>query len=242
MLKPMGDDALRKDVVVATAILFRLGLVDYMGHASARVPGSDRGQILIKPRHSETMRVPADLTPDRVLTINLVGEVVSGDEIPPSERFIHTEIYRARPDVCGVVHTHQMYATAFGLADREILPILHVEAPLVADGVPCFPSSELIRTPELGVAVAATLGDKSACHLQGHGIVTVGRDIREAVIRAIQLERLARSQLMVAQLGAQPRVISPKEISHLTSSLVDYQVRWAYFAKLADDASLPANW
>ena len=238
----MGDETLRNDVVVAAAILFRLGLVDYMGHASARVPGSDRGLILIKPRHSETMRVPADLTPDRVLSIDLNGDVVNGDEIPPSERFIHTEMYRARPDVGGVVHTHQIYATAFGSAGREILPILHVEAPLVADGVPCYPSSELIRTPELGAAVAATLGDKPACHLQGHGIVTVGRDIREAVIRAIQLERLARANMMVAQLGARPRVITREEISHLTSSLVDYQVRWAYFARLAEDPALPANW
>jgi L-fuculose-phosphate aldolase len=187
----VDENPLREDVVTASAILFRIGLVDYMGHASQRIPGSDR--VLIKPRHSETMRVPADLTPERVLTVDLGGEVLERDEIPPTERFIHTQIYRARPTVGGVVHTHQVYATAFGSAGREILPILHVEAPLVQDGVPCYPSSELIRTPELGAAVAATIGDQPVCHLQGHGIVTVGRDIREAVVRAIQLERLARA-------------------------------------------------
>lgn len=235
-----GDEALLEDVLVAAVILFRLGLVDYMGHASARLPGSDR--ILIKPRHSESMRVPSDLTADRVLTLNLAGEVVGGEEIPPSERFIHTEIYRVRPEVGGIVHTHQIYATAFGSAGREILPILHVEAPLVAGGVPFFPKSELIRTQELGAEVARTLGDKPVCHLQGHGIVAVGRDIREAVIRAIQLERLARANMMVAQLGAQPRVITSEEITNLTNSLVDYPVRWAYFAKLTEDPSLPANW
>jgi L-fuculose-phosphate aldolase len=236
----VDENPLRQDVVSASAILFRVGLVDYMGHASQRVPGSDH--VLIKPRHSETMRVPADLTTERVLTVDLAGQVVEGDEIPPTERFIHTEIYRARPSIGGVVHTHQVYATAFGSAGREILPILHVEAPLVQGGVPCYPSSELIRTPELGAAVAATMGDQAVCHLQGHGIVTVGRDVREAVVRAIQLERLARANFLVAQLGGDPRVIPDEEMDRLSRSMVDYQVRWAYFAKLAEDPSLPANW
>lgn len=236
----MDHSQLREDVATATAILFKLGLTDYMGHSTQRLPGTDR--VLIKPRHSETMRVPADLTPKRVLTIDLDGEVVDGDENPPSERFIHTEIYRAQPDVGGIVHTHQVYATAFGSAGCEILPILHVEAPLVQGGVPCYPSSELIRTRELGTAVAATIGDRQVCHLRGHGIVTVGRDVREAVVRAIQLERLARANLLVRQLGAQPHVVPADEIDRLSRSLVDYQVRWAYFAKLAEDPSLPANW
>ena len=236
----VDEKLLREDVVTASAILFRVGLIDYMGHATQRIPGSDR--VYIKPRHSESMRVPADLTPDRVLEINLTGEVVEGDEVPPSERFIHTEIYRARPSIGGVVHTHQVYATAFGSAGREILPILHVEAPLVHGGVPCYPSSELIRTPELGAAVAAALGDKPACHLQRHGIVTVGRDVREAVVRAIHLERLARANLLVTQLGGGAHVIPAADMERVTSSMVDYQVRWAYFAKLAEDPSLPANW
>jgi L-ribulose-5-phosphate 4-epimerase len=236
----VDQNRLREDVATASAILFKVGLADYMGHSSQRLPGSDR--VLIKPRHSETMRVPADLTPKRVLTVNLEGEVVDGDEIPPSERFIHTEIYRAQPDVGGIVHTHQVYATAFGSAGCEILPILHVEAPLVQGGVPCYPSSELIRTRELGAAVAATIGHRAVCHLQGHGIVTVGRDVREAVVRAIQLERLARANLLVRQLGGEPRVISADESDRLSSSMVDYQVRWAYFAKLAEDPALPANW
>src|SRR5262245_43482284 len=105
-----------------------------MGHASQRIPGTDH--ILIKPRHSETMRGPGDLTPERVLVVDLDGHVVSGDDGPVGERFIHTSIYRARPDVGGVVHTHQLYATAFGIAEREILPLIHVEAPLVGAGVP----------------------------------------------------------------------------------------------------------
>lgn len=231
---------LRQDVVTAGAILFRVGLIDYMGHASVRIPGTDR--VLIKPRHSETMSVPGDLTSERVLVIDLEGNLVEGDETPPTERFIHTAIYKARPDVGGVVHTHQPLATVFGIAGVPIQPVLHVEAPLVAGGIPVYPSPELIRSPALGEAVADVLGDRPVCHLQGHGIVTVASDLRQAVLRAIHLERLARANLLATQLGGTPRAIPADQIARLAGPMVDYQVRWAYYARLAEDASLPANW
>lgn len=234
------EQALRRDVVTAGAILFKTGLIDYMGHATARVPGTDR--VLIKPRHSETMSLPDDLAPERVVVADLDGTLVEGEEEPPGERFIHTEVYRARPDVGGVVHTHQVLATAFGSTGREILPILHVEASLVAGGVPVYPSPELIKTRALGAAVARVLGDRPVCHLQGHGIVAVGRDVREATVRAIHLERLARANLLAIQLGGSPRIITAEEIARLSGPMVDYPVRWAYYARLAEDPTLPANW
>jgi L-ribulose-5-phosphate 4-epimerase len=237
---PVTEQSLRQDVVAAGAILFRVGLIDYMGHASARIPGTDR--VLIKPRHSATMSVPADLTAARVVVVDLDGNLVEGDEAPPSERFIHTAIYRARPDVGGVVHTHQVLATAFGSVGRPIEPILHVEAPLVAGGVPLYPSPELITTAALGAAVAATLADRRVCHLQGHGIVAVGESVREAVVRAIHLERLARANLLAAQLGGSPRLITPDEMGRVSGPMVDYSVRWAYYARLAAEPDLPPNW
>jgi ribulose-5-phosphate 4-epimerase/fuculose-1-phosphate aldolase len=211
-----------------------------MGHASQRIPGTDR--ILIKPRHSETMRVPGDLTTERVLEIDLDGNVVAGEEGPVGERFIHTSIYRARPGVGGVVHTHQLYATAFGIAGREILPLLHVEAPLVGGGVPVYPSPELIKTPQLGDAVAQVLGAGPVCHLQGHGIVAVGRDVKEAVVNAVFLERQARANLVVAQLTDAPRVITTDEIERMHGPMVEYPVRWAFYKHLAEHPELPLSW
>jgi L-ribulose-5-phosphate 4-epimerase len=229
---------LRQDVATACRILARLGLADYMGHASARVPGTDR--VLIKPRHSDTIRGLDRLSAEQVIAVDLDGSQLEGVDGPPSERFIHTGIYRARPDVGGVVHTHQTLATIFGAVGREILPILHVEAPLVARGIPIYPSPELINTVELGDAVAEVLGEATVCHLQGHGIVTVGSTVREATIAAIHLERLARANYLAAQLGA-PRVITPEEIGRLAGPMVDYRVRWAYYASLLDDPLGPAN-
>ncbi len=221
-------------------MLFKLGLTDYLGHPSARIPGTDL--ILIKPRHSEQIRAMGQITSDEIAVIDLDGNMVAGTHHPPGERFIHTEIYRARPDVGGIVHTHQTLATMFGVMQREILPLLHVEAPLVARGIPTYPSPELIHDPERGAAVAAALGDYPVCHLQGHGVVTVAPTVQEATIAAIHLERLARANYIAAQLGGNPRVIPQAEIDRLHGPMVDYRVRWAYYTSLVEDASLPANW
>ena len=204
-----------------------------MGHASARVPGTDR--LVTKPRHSVRIRGMTRLKPEQMIVVDLDGGLVEGEDPPAKEVQIHTAIYRARPDVGGVVHTHQTLATIFGVVGRPILPLLHVEAPLVAHGVPIYPSPELIDTPERGDAVARVLGDLPACHLQGHGIVTVGATVEEATIRAIFLERLARANLLAAQLGDNPRVITPDEIARLAAPMVGTDVRWAYYASLLED-------
>ena len=227
-----SEERLREQVATSCRILFKLGLADYLGHSSARLPGTD--QVLIKPRHSQTIRGLGELSAEQVVAIDLDGNLLEGRDPPPGERFIHTEIYRARPDVGGVVHTHQTLATIFGVVRREILPLLHVEAPLVARGIPIYSSPELIHTAERGAAVAAVLGDYPVCHLQGHGIVAVAPSVEEATIAAIHLERLARANYLAAQLGT-PRVIPPDEIERLAAPMVDFRVRWAYYASLADD-------
>ena len=143
---------LREYVAKAGHILYKLGLADYLGHPSARVPGTDR--VIIKPRHSERIHGMGDLTADDMVVIDLDGNQLEGTDGPPGERFIHTEIYRARPDVLGVVHTHQTLSTMFGVVGREILPLLHVEAPLVARGIPTYPSPELVHSAAQGAKVA----------------------------------------------------------------------------------------
>jgi L-ribulose-5-phosphate 4-epimerase len=227
---------LRETIATASRILARLGLVDYMGHVSGRVPGTDR--IVTKPRHSETIRGMDSLTAEQTIVINLDGDLVEGEDGAAKERFIHTQIYKARPDVMGVVHTHQTLATIFGVVGKPILPVLHVESPLVARGIPIYPSPELIETPELGDAVAATLSDHPVCHLQGHGIVTAAASAEEATIHAIHLERLARANYLAAQLGT-PRVITPQEIDRLVGPMVGYRVRWAYYTSLLEGPPPP---
>ena len=232
------EQQLRETVVLAGKILYRLGLADYMGHASARIPGTDRA--LIKPRHSEDVRGMDSVLPEQLVTMDLDGAMLDGPAPPPSERYIHTAIYRARPDIGGVVHTHQTLATIFGIVGRPILPILHVESPLVEHGVPIYDSPRLITSAALGDEVAAALGERDVCHLRNHGIVAVGRTVEEATVNAIFLERLARANLLAAGLGT-PAVIGSEDIASFKGPMVGYQVRWAYYASLTEQPSGPVN-
>jgi len=212
-------------------VLYRLGLTDYMGHPSVRIPGTDR--VLIKPQHSMRIRAQDRLTPDDMVIIDLDGNVVEGKDRPPSERFIHTCIYRARPDVQAIVHTHQHWATIMGVAEAPIEPILHVQGELVQEPVPIWPCAMLVTDNQLGQQLSAALGSHRACHLQGHGIVTVAPALPLAAIDAIHLEQLAKANWRVAAIGRKPRVIPPEEMQQRMASGVGWEVRWAYYKQLA---------
>jgi ribulose-5-phosphate 4-epimerase/fuculose-1-phosphate aldolase len=225
------ETELRHLLAQSCAILYRMGLTDYMGHPSARIPGTDK--VLIKPRHSLKIRAMDKVAPEDMMIIDLDGNVVAGDLGPPAERFIHTCIYRARPEVQSVIHTHQPMATIMGVADQPILPILHVESPLVEFGVPVWPCAKLVTDNELGDQLAQALGDHPTAILQGHGIVSVAGTVQDATIGAIHLERLADANYKVLAINKQPRVIPPDEMRQLKERGVGVDVRWAYYAELA---------
>lgn len=241
-----GDEEIRKrlrhDVAMAGAILHRQGLVDYLGHCSARVPGSEL--VVIKPKHSPRTRSPESLDGSHMVVIDLDGNLVEGDEMPPAERFIHTEIYRHRPDVNAVVHTHQPEATLLGVVGGDLLPLLHVPAVLTAGGrMPTWPSPVLVTTRQLGAEMAEALGDAPLCHLQGHGIVSVAQDIKWATLAAIAVEQLAVANLRVLQMGRPPRVITEDELASLRATVASVDGRWAYYVERLqlDGAADPAS-
>ncbi|MBV9324055.1 MAG: class II aldolase/adducin family protein [Chloroflexi bacterium] len=221
---------LRQQLADVCRVLFRLHLVDYMGHPSARLPGTDR--VLIKPRHSLHIRAQDEIRPEHMALIDLDGAHIGGDHPPPGERFIHTEIYRARPDVQAVVHTHQPMTTVMSIAESPILPVLHVEGELVEQPLPMWPHAMLVTNPELGAELAATLGTHRAVLLQGHGVATVAATPAEAALHAIHLERLAEANWRVRAIGREPRAIPPEELRQRAATGVGWQVRWAYYRQL----------
>lgn len=226
-----ADQEQRELLATSCHILYKLGLSDYLGHPSVRL---DPDRVLIKPKHSPKIRGMDTMGPADMVVIDLDGKLVEGEHEPPSERFIHTEIYRARPDVVAVVHTHQPMATLLGIVGLPILPLLHVESLVVEQQpVPTFACAELIVSQEQGRQVAEALGDHRVCHLQGHGIVSVGQNVPEATLGAIHLERLAEVNYRVALLGRAPRVIPPKELQALKRQLASPAGRWAYYTELA---------
>ncbi|MBV9544145.1 MAG: class II aldolase/adducin family protein [Chloroflexi bacterium] len=230
MLAPLDEHEQRELLATACHILYRLGLSDYLGHPSVRL---DDERVLIKPKHSPRITGMDSMHAEDMILIDLDGEALSGDDGPPSERFIHTEIYKMRPDVRSVVHTHQPMATLLGIVGLPILPLLHVESAVVEQQpVPTFSCAELIVNQDLGQRVALALGSHKVCHLQGHGIVSVAESVQGATLGAIHLERLAEVNYRAAQLGREPRVIPPNELAALKQQLASPAGRWAYYAEM----------
>jgi L-fuculose-phosphate aldolase len=174
------------------------------------------------------------MRPDQMVIVDLDGNLIEGTDKAPSETVLHTEAYRARPDVGGVVHTHQMMATSFGIAGKEIRAVLHVDSPVLLNGQPFFEAPDLIMKPEEGEAVAQSLGKATFCHLRNHGIVVVGGTIEEATLNCIHLERLAQAEYNATQLG-HVNVISWDKVRDLTRQIQGPAGRWAYYKALVEE-------
>lgn len=183
--------ALKHELAIACRILGREGHDDSVfGHLSVRVPGQDR---LWMKGHDLGLDEIGD--EDSVL-LDLDGKVLEGTRRRHGEYPIHTEVLHARPDVMAVVHTHPPYGVMFGASEEPLRPVSHEGSFFHPHGVPRFTlTSDLILTRERGEAVAKTLDQARAVMLQNHGVVVVGRSIREATVGALVLEKACRYQL-----------------------------------------------
>jgi L-ribulose-5-phosphate 4-epimerase len=226
-------DELRRDVALANRIVHAAGLVSAFGHVSARVPGTDT--FLFPTRAS-----PALAEADRLLLLDLDGNRLQGDGEPNTELWIHARIYAARPDVGGVAHVHSPACVALGQIGQP-LRVLHNSASILADGVPLFERVGLIRTRELGDQVAATLGQRRAMLLRGHGANVAELNVRRAAVVACFLEEAADLQLRaLAAAGGRADALhgfTPEE-----ADLVRQQIdadgpmdrAWQYYVARAD--------
>jgi ribulose-5-phosphate 4-epimerase/fuculose-1-phosphate aldolase len=207
----MNDvDTLRERVAQACRIMGELELAKAAtGHASARLPGTDR--IFIRARGPGELGVRFT-TADQIVEVDLDGNLVakntSGLEAP-KEVFIHTAVYKARPDVFGVVHGHPLSVVLLTICNKPLLPLYGAYDPpsarLAIEGIPLYPRSFLCDTPERGEDLASMLGPSSCCLMQGHGITTCGPNVEEATLTAIHLNDLADINYKAALLGgAQP--------------------------------------
>lgn len=214
---------LRKTLITACRILSQQGLVHGFGHVSARVPHS--AFFLITPRASLALVGEKDL-----LLLNLNGGTVKGKIAAPFEASLHAAIYKARSDVNAVARFHARKANYFSVTEKRI-DAVHNHGSFFQGGVPVFPKTDLISTPDLGAEVAVALGEKPAILLRGNGQVTVGRTIPEAVVMAIYLEEAADMLHGALQIGS-PIFLSPDEsTSRKTETLppVDLERAWNYF-------------
>lgn len=199
---PSELQELKTRLVQGCRILAMEGQGDFIwGHVTARMPG-EPNRILMKPH----MMGLNDIAIDDIITVDIDGNKVDGKWLRHNEVYIHTEIMRARPDVQCVVHTHPPDCVVFGSLGKKLQPIGHYGA-LFCEALPVFDkTSDLIRTPALGRAVAKELGDKHVLLLRNHGIVATGPRVEEAVMRALFLDIACKEQIMAEAAGGAKRV------------------------------------
>lgn len=184
------------------------GLVTWTGgNVSARDP--ETGLVAIKP--SGVMY--EDLRPEDHVVLTLDGEIVEGNLKPSSDTASHLYIYRHRPDVNGVVHTHSAYATAFAAVGRPIPVYLTAIADEFGGPIPCA-GFALIGGEEIGQQVVEHIGKSPAVLLKNHGVFTVGPSAKAAVKAAVMVEDIARAVWLALQLG-QPDEIPAEDVAKL---------------------------
>ena len=206
------DPDLLADLAAASRILADQGVVDAFGHVSMRHPAAPDRFLMSRSL------APALVTPGDIVEYSLDCAAYEGDERPGFlERFIHGEIYRARPDVMSVVHSHSPSVIPFGLVEAPMRAMFH-NAAFLAGGVPVFDISKkfgatdmLVGNPEKGVALAEVLGERPVVLMRAHGSVAVGPDLQSAVFRAVYTEVNARIQHQTTLYGGPVAALTPEE-------------------------------
>jgi ribulose-5-phosphate 4-epimerase/fuculose-1-phosphate aldolase len=203
-----------EDLLVGNKILFKYGIVDAFGHISVRHDRDPKTYVM--SRHL----APGLVTEEDLLTYDLDSMPVTPTKHRLySERYIHGEIYKRRPDVMSVVHCHAPALIPFGITKAELEPVYHMSA-FLGEGVPKFEIREtagmtdmLIRTAPIGKALAERLGDKPMVLMRGHGATMVGKTIRHAVYRAMYAAQNAQIQSEALRFGT-VTYLAPEEAAN----------------------------
>ncbi|WP_316196394.1 class II aldolase/adducin family protein [Bradyrhizobium sp. SZCCHNS3053] len=203
---------LLEDIATGSRVLADLGVVDAFGHVSARHPTN--------PHHFLMARsiAPAQVTANDIMEFDENGEPVDAkNRAVFLERFIHAEIYKARPDVNAVVHTHSPGVVPFSVSRKPLKPLYH-NAAFLGDGAPVWDIGKefgatdmLVRNNAIGRSLASALGDKSVVLMRGHGDVTVGPAVQAAVFRAYYTDVNAKLQAQALGLGSEVTYLSAEE-------------------------------
>ncbi len=206
------DAAIIEDLVMANRILADQGVVDGFGHVSVRHPANPNRFLLSRSR------APALVTADDIIEYDLDCTPINDrGRASYLERFIHCEIYKMRPDVTSVIHTHSPTVVPFGVSQVPMKAIQHVSG-FLASGVPVFEirkyagmTNMLVSNNALGRALAETLGERPVALMRGHGDVVVGPSLQVAVYRAVYTELNARLQAQAIALGGPVTFLDKEE-------------------------------
>ncbi len=227
MTRPAMPEA-AAELADANRILYDQGVVDAFGHVSLRDPARpDRFWL-------SRSKAPSLVVPEDLMCFDFDGRSEGDDRRPYLERFIHGEIYRARPDVMAVVHSHSPAVIPFGLVDAPFRPVCHM-CGFLGGRTPVFEIREcaglgsdlLVRNGALGAALAGCLAGGTVALMRGHGVTVVGTGLRQAVFRAVYTEFNAKIQATALGLGG--------TVTYLTDAEADA-------AAAANDSQIDRAW
>ena len=224
-----------EDLVAANRILARQGVLDAYGHVTVRSQRDPGRYLMSRPM------APATVAADSIIEFDLDSNALDKRETRLcAERFIHGEIYKARPDVNAVVHSHSPSLIPFGAAGIALRPVWHM-CSFIGEGVPLYEIREaggttdlLVKNPQLGRSLAQVLSNKPAALMRGHGAVVVAAELPLAVGRAVYLEWNARLQaqtMLLAGPGGTVNYLNDGEVAARASR--DFQRAWKLWRKEA---------
>lgn len=198
------------DLIIATRILVNEKILDGFGHVSIRDPNQSDHYFMLGDNFSGTDRTS-------IVKLDLDSSPCDPNESKLSlERYIHGEIYRARPDVTAIVHTHSPALIPFGISKTPLQPLYNM-CGFLAKGAPVFDiqlkhgmTNMLVQSNELGHSLALSLGKSAVVLMRGHGATIVGNSVKEAVYRAIYVTINANLQPVAMQLG-EPKFLDYEE-------------------------------
>jgi ribulose-5-phosphate 4-epimerase/fuculose-1-phosphate aldolase len=209
---PGVDPAAIEDLVLANRILANEKVLDGFGHVSIRDPRNPNRYLMSRSI------APATVTADDIMEYDLDSKAVDAKERGSyKERFIHGEIYKVRPDVNAIIHSHSPTIVPFSVTKYPLKPILH-NAAFLGEGPPIFdirdaagPTNLLVETPALGKAIAETLGKANIVLMRGHGDTVVGPNVKLATFWAIYAEVNARQLAQAIAIGGPITFIEGEE-------------------------------
>jgi ribulose-5-phosphate 4-epimerase/fuculose-1-phosphate aldolase len=231
---PMHE--LIEDLVAANHILADQGVVDAFGHVSVR-----------HPQHPDRFLLARNMAPSQVQAQDILQFALDGTPLDAGdrrvylERFIHGAIFRARPDVVAVVHSHSPAVVPFSIAKgARLRPVCHMSG-FLGTGAPLFEirdtagaaSDLLVRDDRLGTALAASLGGANFVLMRGHGSTTVAPSLKVAVYRAVYAEVNARMQLQAQQLGEPEFLTAEEAVSTMETNEKQVERPWALWKAAA---------
>ena len=223
MTKTQRVKELKKKVALACRMIGYQGVTKgSFGHVSARIPGTDKVLIKSKGPDEEALEFATERD---IITIGLDGKVLETHPglDAPNETDMHLVVYKTRPEVMSVIHTHPDWVVLLTACGKPLLPIYGAYNPpsmrLLLEGMPLYPRSVTIVNDALAEDFMRVMGDKKVCLLLGHGMTAAGKSVEEATLISLNVFELARMNYLAYAIG-DPQSIPQQDIE-------EYKRRWA---------------